>query len=201
MRSSPRRPVEWRVISSVRSSVRLVVIEPAAVDCPVVQESFVDGGELAARLFDEHADRLVGLACLLLRDRADAEDVVQEAFLRLQRHSSTIQSAAREAAYLRSIVLNLARSRLRRRRLAMWKRPPPLVAGAGTEEVVELRDEQRRIVDALRRLPARQRECLVLRYYGDLPDSEIAETLGLSVTSVRTHMQRGKASLGRGMGS
>jgi RNA polymerase sigma-70 factor (sigma-E family) len=161
----------------------------------------VDGGDLAARLFDEHADRLVGLACLLLRDRADAEDVVQEAFLRLQGHARSIDGAGREAAYLRSIVLNLARSRLRRRRLAAWKRPPPVVAGAGPDEVVELRDEQRRIVEALRRLPARQRECLVLRYFGELSDGEIAETLGVSVASVRTHVQRGKASLERGMGS
>jgi RNA polymerase sigma factor (sigma-70 family) len=85
--------------------------------------------------------------------------------------------------------------------LAVWKRPAPPVAGAGPDEVVELRDEQRRIVEALRRLPARQRECLVLRYYGELGDSEIAETLGLSVTSVRTHIQRGRTALERGLGS
>jgi len=48
---------------------------------------------------------------------------------------------------------------------------------------------------ALRRLPNRQRECLVLRYFEDLADAEIAETLGLKVTSVRTHLQRGKAAL------
>jgi RNA polymerase sigma-70 factor (ECF subfamily) len=142
----------------------------------------------------------VGLACLLLRDPADAEDVVQEAFLRLQHHALSVQSD-REAAYLRSIVLNLARSRLRRRRLAAWKRPLPLMARPGPDEVVELRDEQRRVVHAIRRLSARQRECLVLRFYDDLGDGEIAETLGLSVTSVRTHLRRGKASLKKGLGS
>jgi RNA polymerase sigma-70 factor (sigma-E family) len=183
----------------------LGVIDPVAVDRAGEPEAeaggVVDGGEVAARLFAEHGDRLVGLAYLLLRDRGDAEDVVQEAFLRLQRHAPSMETPSREAAYLRSIVLNLARSRLRRRRLAVWKRPPPVVGGAGPDEVVELRDEQRRVVAALRRLPARQRECLVLRHYDGLPDGEIAETLGLSVTSVRTHLRRGKASLEREVGS
>lgn len=156
---------------------------------------------MASRLFAEHGDRMVGLACLLLRDRGDAEDVVQEAFLRLQRHAGSIETGGRETAYLRSIVLNLARSRLRRRRLAVWRRPLPFGPGAGPEEVVELRDEQRRVVVALRGLPRRQRECLVLRYYDGLSDGEIAETLGLSVTSVRTHVRRGKASLEKEMGT
>jgi len=162
----------------------------------VIEPEVVEGeAALVERMFDEHADRLLGLACLLLRDRAEAEDVVQEAFLRLQRHAASLQQPTREAAYLRSIVLNLARSRLRRRRLALWRRPPMSVAQGGPDEVVELRDEQRRIVVALRRLPGRQRECLVLRYFEDLADAQIAETLGLKVTSVRTHLQRGKAAL------
>jgi RNA polymerase sigma-70 factor (sigma-E family) len=178
----------------------LGVTDPVAVD-RAEPEGVVDGGEVAARLFAEHGDRLVGLACLLLRDQGDAEDVVQEAFLRLQRHAPSIETPSREVAYLRSVVLNLARSRLRRQRLAVWKRPLPFVVGAGPDEVVELRDEQRRVVTALRRLPARQRECLVLHYYDGLAHGEIAETLGLSVTSVRTHLQRGKTSLAREMGT
>jgi RNA polymerase sigma-70 factor (sigma-E family) len=153
--------------------------------------------ELAGRMFEEIGDRLVGLACVLLRDRGDAEDVVQEAFLRFQRHAGSIRTEGREAAYLRSIVLNLARSRLRRQRLARWKHAPPPPPGNRPEEVVELRDEQRRVVAALRTLPARQRECLVLRYFDGLADAEIAETLGVAITSVRTHMQRGKATLER----
>jgi RNA polymerase sigma factor (sigma-70 family) len=179
----------------------LGVTDPVAVDRAGEPEGVVDGREVAARLFAEHGDRLVGLACLLLRDQGEAEDVVQEAFLRLQRYAPSIETASREVAYLRSIVLNLARSRLRRQRLAVWKRPLALVAGAGPDEVVELRDEQRRVVTALRRLPARQRECLVLRHYEELSDGEIAETLGLSITSVRTHLRRGKASLERDMGT
>ena len=159
----------------------------------------VSSDELAARLFDEHADRLFGLACLLLRDRGEAEDVVQEAFLRLQLHARSVREPGREVAYLRSIVLNLARSRLRRRRLAGWRRPLPAPAAGGPEEVVELRDEQRRIVVALRRLPGRQRACLVLRYYDDLSDAEIGEALGIKTTSVRTHLRRGKAALEREM--
>lgn len=172
-----------------------------AVDRRLAETARVDGRRLAARLFDQHADRLVGLACLLLRDRAEAEDVVQEAFLRLQSRASSIVAEGRELAYLRSIVLNLARSRLRRRRLVGWARLPVRVAGSRPDEVVELRDEQRRIVQALRRLPARQRECLVLRYFDGLTDQEVADTLGLSITSVRTHVRRGKAALERRMGS
>src|SRR5688500_8605157 len=103
-----------------------------------------EGLGVSGRLFDEHADRLVGLACLLLRDRSEAEDVVQEAFLRWHRRGASGPEAGREAAYLRSIVLNLARSRLRHQRLASWRRPPVSVAGDGPDEVVALRDEQRR---------------------------------------------------------
>ena len=164
------------------------------MDRPEGRDDMVDGGELAARLFDEHGHRLVGLATVLLRDRGAAEEVVQEAFLRLQRQAPVLERRS-EAAYIRSIVLNLARSRLRRRRLAGLKRPWPLAARAGPEEIVELRDEQRRVVEALRQLPTRQRECLVLRYFDELSCGEIAETLSLSVASVRTHLQRGKASL------
>src|SRR6266508_6161009 len=130
----------------------LGVIDPVALNPPDGtdgRDDAADGAERTARLFAEHGDRLVGLACLLLRDRGAAEEVVQEAFLRLQRQNPSIDGASREAAYLRSIVLNLARSRLRRRRLAAFKRPLPLVARAGPEEVVELRDEQRRLVEAL----------------------------------------------------
>lgn len=175
----------------------LGVTDPVVVESQDTPKGAVEGAERAARLFREHGDRLVGLAIVLLRERGAAEEVVQEAFLRLQRTAPSLHDPSREVAYLRSIVLNLARSRLRRRQLTALRRALPLAARAGPEEVVELRDEQRTVVEALRRLPARQRECLVLRYYDELSDGEIAETLSVSITSVRTHLQRGKAALAR----
>lgn len=155
----------------------------------------IDRDELLSVLFREHYPSLVRLACLLLDERGAGEEVVQDAFVKLHGSAHRIDDPAAAPAYLRSIVMNLARSRMRRRLVARRHRPAPGGDAPAAEVDAMLREDQRQVLDALRSLPARQRACLALRYYGDLTEAEIAETLGISRGSVKTHVSRGMAAL------
>ncbi len=138
------------------------------------------------------------LARLFVDDRDAAEDIVQEAFLRLARHAGRIDVIERAPAYLRSIVLNLARDHNRRGLVSLRHH-----ATAGREiDVVEdvadrlsRSDEHRQVLEAVRRLPGRQRDCVALRYFEELSIEEIAATLAVSPNSVKTHLRRAMASL------
>lgn len=157
--------------------------------------TWADPDAVVADLFREHARSLVRMARLFADDRNAAEDLVQEAFLRLRRALPRIEKPARAVAYLRSIVLNLARDHNRRGLVSLRHRPPTNEAQATVEDRLVLREDQRQVIDALNSLPTRQRDCLVLKYYLDLTTLAIAETLGLSVNSVKTHVRRGMAAL------
>ena len=154
--------------------------------------------ELAA-LFDAEARSLVRLARFFVDDRDAAEDLVQEAFLRLQRSAHGPDGLTKAPAYLRSVVLNLARDHNRRGLMSLRHQLP-----RGREVDVEvdpverdvLRNEgQRAVLDAVRALPKRQRDCVVLRYYESFGIDQIAQTLRLSPNSVKTHLRRGLDSL------
>lgn len=154
-----------------------------------------DADRFIAELFREHARPLVRLARLFADDRNAAEDLVQEAFLRLRRALQRITHPDRAAAYLRSIVLNLIRDHNRRGLMSLRHRPPLDEVQATVEDKVVMREDQQQVIDALGVLPPRQRDCLVLKYYLELSVAQIADTLGLSVNSVKTHMRRGMAAL------
>jgi RNA polymerase sigma-70 factor (sigma-E family) len=170
----------------------------AARPVPAVDVAGLDREQAVAALFAAHHPSLVRLAVLLGAD--DAEDVVGEAFYQLYRRWEKLRDAAAAATYLRSTVVNLTRMRIRhlqvvRRHLA----GPGGAAGtvASGEETTVLRDDQQALVDALRSLPDRQRAALVLRYWLDLREREIAETMGISAGAVKTHVSRGMAALSR----
>ena len=156
-----------------------------------------------ADLYAAHARGLVRLAWLLLHDEQDAEEVVQDAFVAVHRHWGGLRDEDAAAAYLRRSVVNGARSALRRRgvreRYAAALRAERRTAVAGSAEDVvadaALHDD---VVAALSRLPQRQREVLVLRYYLDLDLEAAAEALGITVGSVKTHAHRGLAALRAG---
>jgi len=152
-------------------------------------------------LFVSEATNLVRLARFFVDDRDAAEDLVQEAFIRLARSLHRIRDEGRRTAYLRSIVLNLARDHNRRglvslrhlmRSDATWS---PTV-----DDALGGREDQRHVITALRELPPGQRNPIVLRYYLDLPISEIAATLGVSPNTVKTQLQRGMSNLQRLLG-
>ncbi len=157
---------------------------------------------LVSRLFDEEGASLVRLARLFTDDRNAAEDLVQEAFIRLHRSAGRIQDMEKAAPYLRSIVLNLARDHNRRGLMSLrhqdamkrdeWSVP--------LEDIVVAGVERQRVVEALRDLAPRQRDCLVLRFFHGLSEREIAETLGISPNSVKTHCRRGLAGMSDRLG-
>jgi RNA polymerase sigma-70 factor (sigma-E family) len=161
----------------------------------VVSVSARDADALVALLYEQEAHRLVALARFFTDDRTAAEDLVQEAFIRLARSTGRIRETDKAAAYLRSIVVNLARDHNRRGLVSLRHRPPAAPDEPSAEETATRQESRREVVDALRALPHRQRECLALRYYLELPVDDIAEMLGLSPNSVKTHLKRGLRGL------
>ena len=148
-------------------------------------------------LYHQEAVSLVRLARLFTDDRTGAEDIVQEAFIRLYHAADRIRDTDRSAAYLRSIVLNLAHDHNRRGLLSLRhqdstidRRTPEM-----PEERVVRTESENEVIEALNDLSPRQRDCLVLRFYMDLTEKQIAETLAISPNSVKTHCQRGMAVL------
>src|SRR5215218_11486218 len=150
---------------------------------------------LVALLFREEAGSLVRLARFFVDDRAAAEDLVQEAFIRLARSAHRIRERDRAAAYLRSIVINLARDHNRRGLVSLRHRPPAADDTPSAEETASVQESRREVVEALRALPRRQRECLALRYYLELSIEDMADALGVSMNSVKTHLKRGLRGL------
>jgi RNA polymerase sigma-70 factor (sigma-E family) len=144
-------------------------------------------------LYREHRSALVRLAAMLVGD--EAEEVVHDAFVRTHVAWDRLRDPERALSYLRSAVLNGARSRLRHLRVVDRTRLAPPGPGRSAEAVAMAGEDHRRVVAALRSLPTRQRECLALRYYLDLSEAEIAATLGISSGSVKTHVHRGLAGL------
>lgn len=160
----------------------------------------IDADALVVRLFEEEGQSLVRLARLFVDDRNAAEDLVQEAFIRLARSAHRIREESKAPAYLRSIVLNLARDSNRRGLVSLRHHLPVDDRRASTEDEIELREDQREMIEALRDLPHRQRTALVLRYYEELGIDDIAETMGISRNSVKTHLKRGLAALEQRLG-
>lgn len=152
-------------------------------------------------LYTAHWRYLVRLAALLVDDVASAEDVVQDAFVALHRKADGLRDPEAALAYLRTSVLNLSRSVLRRRQVARKHlRVAEPEATAPADQDVLLRDEHRAALAAVRRLPRHQREVLVLRYWSGLSEREIAQTLGISPGSVKSAASRGLAALERVLG-
>jgi RNA polymerase sigma-70 factor (sigma-E family) len=146
-------------------------------------------------LYLEHALGLTRLAFLVLGDRFAAEDVVQEAFCGLYGAWDRLSSHDNMVGYLRVSVLNGCRSAIRRSR----RSPEPLAVppAASAETAAMSAEERRAAVAAVRRLPPRQREALILRYFADLPVNEIAQAMGVSAGTVKSTTARGLAALSR----
>ncbi len=150
-------------------------------------------------LYTAHALGLIRLAHIMLGDRQAAEDVVQDAFLGLYRRWPHLRDQAKALGYVRSSVLNGCRSELRRRPTAELEGSHGL-PGTSAESAVLTAEARREIIHALRCLPDRQREVLVLRFYLDLPDDQIAAAMHISQSTVRSAAHRGLAALGRAVG-
>lgn len=151
-----------------------------------------------AELYSVHHLGMVRLARLLVDDTATAEDVVQDAFLGLHRHQHNLRDPDAAVGYIRRAVVNQARSTLRRRRTARQylKAAEPDV-GPAADEGVLITEDHREVLNAVNRLPDRQREVLVLRYWSDLSEAEIADAMGVSKGTVKSQASRAMAALSR----
>jgi RNA polymerase sigma-70 factor (sigma-E family) len=146
-------------------------------------------------LFHAHHRRLVGLAGLLVDDRGSAEEVVQDAFEQLYRRWGSLRDPQAAVAYLDRSVVNGSRSWVRRRITARGYEPPDAGAAASAESAVLDRERGSAVVEAVRALPRRQREVVVLRYFLDLSEAQIADWLGISAGSVKKHQSRATEAL------
>ncbi len=190
------------------ASNRLPLTPGGGVSGPVGTYPAADGDATAAvtGLYRAHAVGLIRLAIVMLGDRAAAEDVVQDAFLGLYRHWSGLTDPGNALPYVRSAVLNGCRNSLRQRgRSARWEAkhgeagPAAAVAGAGesAEAAVLIGEEHQRVLTAIRALPDRHREVLVLRFYLDMSEAEAARAMGITRGTVKSATSRAVAALGR----
>jgi RNA polymerase sigma-70 factor (sigma-E family) len=150
-------------------------------------------------LYAAHRLSLVRLAVLLVDDLASAEDVVQDAFAALARRADAVKDPSKALAYLRVSVVNTARSSLRRRRTARAYSPPHDVSPPSPEDAAVLAEEHREVIAALHRLALRQREVLVLRYWSNMTEAEIAQALDISQGSVKSTASRALVALQKSM--
>ena len=167
---------------------------PAPVTAPAPAEA-------VTALYRAHALGLIRLAVVMLGDRPAAEDAVQEAFCGLYRRWHGLSDPGKALSYVRSSVINGCRSALRRRRRQASRDPSTGDApGESAEATALIGEEHRQVLTAIRSLPARQREALVLRFYLDLDEEEIAATMRISRGTVKSTTSRALAALGRILG-
>jgi RNA polymerase sigma-70 factor (sigma-E family) len=146
-------------------------------------------------LYSMHYTSLVRLAAMLVRDTPTAEEVVQDAFVAMHDGWDRLRDAEKALAYMRQAVVNRSRSVLRHRLVVEknQQQPPPDMPSAEHGALTLL--ERSAVVAALRDLPERQREAIVLRYYADLSEAEIAAAMKISRGAVKSHTSRGMAAL------
>jgi RNA polymerase sigma-70 factor (sigma-E family) len=146
-----------------------------------------DADRAVTALYSTHYRSLVRLAALLVRDVATAEEVVQDSFVAMHGGWRRLRDSDKALSYLRQSVVNRSRSVLRHRVVVDRNAPKPAPAIALLERSA--------VVSALRTLPPRQREALVLRYYGDMSEAQIADIMGISRGAVKSHTARAMSAL------
>lgn len=166
-----------------------MITTPVAIQ----SEAQAPAGRLA-ELYVRHAPDALRFATVLTGQRHLAEDLVQDAFVRVAGRLAHLRDPAAFEGYLRRTVVNLANSRFRRRRVerAYLEREGRQPDGPGAAADPETKDE---VWTALQALPVRQRAAIALRFYEDLPDDRIAEVLHCAPATVRSLVHRGMATL------
>jgi len=153
-----------------------------------------DAEQAVTAMYSTHYRSLVRLAALLVRDVATAEEVVQDSFIAMHGAWRRLRDNDKALSYLRQSVVNRSRS-VMRHRVVDKNAPKPAPDMPSAEQGALTLLERTAVVSALRSLPPRQREALVLRYYGDLSEAQIATAMGISRGAVKSHTARAIASL------
>lgn len=171
----------------------MAVLSPDALPAPEASAA-----EAVAALFRLHRLDMLRLAVFLTDDRGLAEDLVQDAFAGLQRRWNSVREPAAAIGYLRVSIVNAARSSRHRQGLARRHlRGVEPETTPSADYALLLNEEHQAVIHALRRLPRRQREVLVLRYWSELSEADIAATLGISRGTVKSSAARGLDALQR----
>jgi RNA polymerase sigma-70 factor (sigma-E family) len=154
-----------------------------------------DADRAVTAIYTDHYRSLVRLAAFLVRDTSTAEEVVQDSFVAMHGAWRRLRDTDKALSYLRQSVVNRSRSVLRHRMVVdkNTPKPPPDMPSAEHGAIIQL--ERSAVVSALRSLPERQREALVLRYYGDLSEAQIASVMGISRGAVKSHTARAMSAL------
>ncbi len=152
----------------------------------------MDDGEFVRTIYDASYRRLVGQLVVATGSLAEAEDAVQEAFARALNHARTFRNTDNPEAWLRVVAMNVARSRWSR--VKRWTGLMPRLAGT-TSYDDDSTPDRIALLEALKRLPAAQREAIVLHHLADLQVREIAAQLGVPSGTVKARLSRGRAAL------
>jgi RNA polymerase sigma-70 factor (sigma-E family) len=171
------------------------VPEPKSETFKTTEAAQVSADTAITELYYAHYRPLVRLAVLLVHDVATAEEVVQDSFVALHAGLHRLRDNEKALAYLRAAVVNRSRSVLRHRVVVDRNapKPPPDMPSAEHGALALL--ERSAVVKALRALPVRQREVVVLRFYADLSEAQIADTMGITRGAVKSHTSRAMAAL------
>jgi RNA polymerase sigma-70 factor (sigma-E family) len=160
---------------------------------PVAKEW--DATQAVTEIYSTHYRSLVRLAVLLVRDVATAEEVVQDSFVAMHGAWRRLRDSDKALSYLRQSVVNRSRSVLRHRVVVDRNAPKPAPDMPSAEQGALSLLERSAVIAALRTLPPRQREALVLKFYADLSEAQIAASMGISQGAVKSHTARGMASM------
>jgi RNA polymerase sigma-70 factor (sigma-E family) len=154
-----------------------------------------DADQALTVLYSEHYRSLVRMAAFLVRDTDTAEEVVQGSFVAMHQGWRRLRDSDKALSYLRQSIVNRSRSALRHQTAVNGNTPEPPPDMPSAEHGAILQLERPAILAAVRELPARQREALVLRYYGDLSETQIAAVMGISRRAAHCHTARAIAAL------
>lgn len=167
----------------------------AGPPAPAERPWLADAYAMLTELYGAQYGNLVRLAALLVRDTGTAEEVVQDSFVALSDRMHRLRDSEKTLSYLRATVINRSRSELRHRAVVERKAPGPAPYVPSAEHCALALLDRAAVVDALWRLPVRQREAVALRYYGNHSSAEIAAAMGISSGAVKRHTSRAMAAL------
>ena len=154
-----------------------------------------DASDAVTEIYTTHYNQLVRLAVMLLHDVQTAEEVVQDAFEAMHMAWRRLRDREKALSYLRQAIVNRSRSVLRHRKVVELHPPKPAPDEQSAEHAALTLIERSAVTSALRTLPGRQREAVVLRYYGDFSEADIATAMGISRGAVKSHTARAMAAL------
>lgn len=154
-----------------------------------------DASDVVTEIYTAHYNQLVRLAVMLVHDLQTGEEVVQDAFEAMHLAWRRLRDTEKALSYLRQAIVNRSRSVLRHRKVVEMHPPKPAPDEQSAEHAAMTLLERSAVTSALRSLPARQREAVVLRYYGDFSEADIAKAMGISRGAVKSHTARAMAAL------